>query len=233
MLDVNAPIPQHAEIAVGEGARHAPDDGVDGHGSPILVRDSGSGTRDSAPRRGQGRPGHHRRAAFGTRDPRELELPGPFVSHTRIGPHVAGPPIDHDHAPKHTRVARWCRRRCHADRRRTERLPAGAQRTSQAAAGLPALQTSEVPARVLTLDTVIDLAEARSEQIAIAQFGVDRALAGEQRARSDRLPQLSGGHPTTVSSSRSFRASSRATRETAGSAETSPTSRSVSPTRSA
>jgi len=71
--------------------------------------------------------------------------------------------------------------------------PAGAQRTPQAAAGLPALQTSEVPARVLTLDTVIDLAEARSEQIAIAQFGVDRALAGEQRARSDRLPQLSGG----------------------------------------
>ena len=71
--------------------------------------------------------------------------------------------------------------------------PAGAQRAPQAAAGLPALQTSEVPARVLTLDTVIDLAEARSEQIAIAQFGVDRALAGERRARSDRLPQLSGG----------------------------------------
>ena len=40
---------------------------------------------------------------------------------------------------------------------------------------------------------MIDLAEARSEQIAIAQFGVDRAAAGEQRARSERLPQVSGG----------------------------------------
>jgi outer membrane protein TolC len=45
----------------------------------------------------------------------------------------------------------------------------------------------------MTLDDAIDLAEARSEQIAIAQFGVERAMAGEQRARSDRLPQLAAG----------------------------------------
>ena len=70
---------------------------------------------------------------------------------------------------------------------------AQAQRASLAASGLSALQSQEVPSRALTLDAVIDLAEARSEQIAIAQFGVTRAVAGEQRARSERLPQLAGG----------------------------------------
>jgi outer membrane protein TolC len=71
--------------------------------------------------------------------------------------------------------------------------PAHAQRGTLAAAGLTAPQPQEAPARALTLDLVIDLAEARSEQIAIAQFGVTRAEAGERRARSDRLPQLNGG----------------------------------------
>ncbi len=71
--------------------------------------------------------------------------------------------------------------------------PAIAQNPVSSAPGLVARQTTEIPARALTLDDVIDLAEARSEQIAIAQFGVDRAAAGEQRARSERLPQLSGG----------------------------------------
>ena len=70
---------------------------------------------------------------------------------------------------------------------------AQAQRASLAASGLSALQSQDVPSRALTLDAVIDLAEARSEQIAIAQFGVTRAVAGEQRARSERLPQLAGG----------------------------------------
>ena len=64
---------------------------------------------------------------------------------------------------------------------------------SLAASGLSTLQSQEVPVRALTLDEVIDVAEARSEQIAIAQFGVTRAVAGEQRARSERLPQLAGG----------------------------------------
>jgi outer membrane protein TolC len=72
-------------------------------------------------------------------------------------------------------------------------VPAQAQRASLTAAGVPPIQASGVPARALTLDEVIDLAEARSEQIAIAQFGVTRAVAGEQRARSERLPQLAGG----------------------------------------
>jgi outer membrane protein TolC len=70
---------------------------------------------------------------------------------------------------------------------------AQAQRASLAASGLSTLQSQEVPSRALTLDEVIELAEARSEQIAIAQFGVTRAVAGEQRARSERLPQLAGG----------------------------------------
>ncbi len=71
--------------------------------------------------------------------------------------------------------------------------PAIAQSPSSSAPGLASHRVAEIPARALTLDDVINLAEARSEQIAIAQFGVDRAVAGEQRARSERLPQLSGG----------------------------------------
>ena len=58
--------------------------------------------------------------------------------------------------------------------------------------GPPTGQRPEPLPRALTLDAVIDLAEARSEQIAIARFGVDRAAAGEQRARSERLPQVAG-----------------------------------------
>ena len=68
--------------------------------------------------------------------------------------------------------------------------PARAQRAVVAAPGLSPAQVTEAPARAMTLDDAIDLAEARSEQIAIAQFGVARAMAGEQRARSERLPQL-------------------------------------------
>ncbi|MGE5200206.1 MAG: TolC family protein, partial [Rhodospirillaceae bacterium] len=72
-------------------------------------------------------------------------------------------------------------------------VPLRAQRAPGAGPALSVLQTAEPPAKALALDEVIDLAEARSEQIAIAQFGVTRAAAGEQRARSERLPQLSGG----------------------------------------
>ena len=71
--------------------------------------------------------------------------------------------------------------------------PLRAQHAPLASAGLSTSQSREGFSRALTLDAVIDLAEARSEQIAIAQFGVARAAAGEQRARSERLPQLSGG----------------------------------------
>jgi outer membrane protein TolC len=94
------------------------------------------------------------------------------------------------HSPLATRraVAAWLLLAVHA-----AALPAVAQTPASSARGLMPVQTTEIPARALTLDDVIDLAEARSEQIAIARFGVDRAVAGEQRARSERLPQLSGG----------------------------------------
>jgi outer membrane protein TolC len=72
-------------------------------------------------------------------------------------------------------------------------VTAHAQRVPLNALGQSADHSKETPSRVLTLDEAVDLAEARSEQIAIAQFGVTRAVAGEQRARSERLPQLAGG----------------------------------------
>ncbi|MCU0254142.1 MAG: TolC family protein, partial [Acidobacteria bacterium] len=55
----------------------------------------------------------------------------------------------------------------------------------------PVPSSSPVP-QGLTLEAAIGIAEARSEQIAIAQFGVARALAGQKRARSEKLPQVSG-----------------------------------------
>jgi len=70
--------------------------------------------------------------------------------------------------------------------------PLRAQHAPLASAGISTSQSREGLSRALTLDAVIDLAEARSEQIAIAQYGVARAAAGEQRARSERMPQLSG-----------------------------------------
>ena len=45
---------------------------------------------------------------------------------------------------------------------------------------------------VLTLDDALAVAEARSEQVAIAAAGVDRARGGERLARSERFPQLYG-----------------------------------------
>ena len=45
---------------------------------------------------------------------------------------------------------------------------------------------------VLTLDEALALAEARSEQVAIAAAAVERARGGQLRARSERLPQLAG-----------------------------------------
>ena len=74
----------------------------------------------------------------------------------------------------------------------TAAAPLRAQRAPLASGVLATSQSREGLSRGLTLDAVIDLAEARSEQIAIAQFGVARAAAGEQRARSERLPQVAG-----------------------------------------
>lgn len=70
--------------------------------------------------------------------------------------------------------------------------PAGAQSAAGPQPGVLTPPAQETPSRALTLDQVIDLAESRSEQIAIAQFGVARAAAGEQRARSEMLPQVVG-----------------------------------------
>src|SRR5215217_5427266 len=48
-----------------------------------------------------------------------------------------------------------------------------------------------VPAGPLTLEQVLDLAEPRSESIAIARAGVSRAEGDRLRARSGLFPQLS------------------------------------------
>jgi outer membrane protein TolC len=54
-----------------------------------------------------------------------------------------------------------------------------------------AAQTAAVPAGPLTLEQALALAEARSETVAIARAGVQRAEGERVRARSGRLPQLS------------------------------------------
>ena len=43
----------------------------------------------------------------------------------------------------------------------------------------------------MTLDDALELAEPKSEQVAIAEAGVTRAESEEKRARSEWLPQLS------------------------------------------
>lgn len=63
-------------------------------------------------------------------------------------------------------------------------VPSAAQGPAQVVAGPAPL--------VLTLDEALRLAEERSEQVAIATAGVTRARAGEQRARSERFPQVFG-----------------------------------------
>jgi len=59
------------------------------------------------------------------------------------------------------------------------------------AAGSARAQTPPVPAGPLTLEQVLELAEIRSESIAIAQAGVRRAEGDIIRARSGRFPQVS------------------------------------------
>jgi outer membrane protein TolC len=61
-------------------------------------------------------------------------------------------------------------------------------------AATPALaqvQAPALPTGPLTLAQVLELAEARSESIAVAQLGVQRAEGEQTRARSGRFPQLS------------------------------------------
>jgi outer membrane protein TolC len=56
-----------------------------------------------------------------------------------------------------------------------------------------AQQTSPAPPPVgpLTLEQVLELAQSRSEAIAIARTGIERAQGEQVRARSGRFPQLS------------------------------------------
>lgn len=68
-------------------------------------------------------------------------------------------------------------------------LPAAWSRTTLAQTPPPG---QAPPPRVLTLDDALALAEGRNEQIVIAEAGVRRARAGQDRARSERLPQLGG-----------------------------------------
>jgi len=62
---------------------------------------------------------------------------------------------------------------------------------SAAAAPVPAVVDANGQ-RALTLDEALTLAEGRSEQIAIAQAGVQRAQGQRMQAASQRLPQLNG-----------------------------------------
>src|SRR5688572_15324662 len=55
-----------------------------------------------------------------------------------------------------------------------------------------AQEPQPVPAGPLTLEQVLELAEKRSEAVAIAETGVRRAEGEQVRARSGRLPQLNG-----------------------------------------
>jgi outer membrane protein len=54
----------------------------------------------------------------------------------------------------------------------------------------PFLASAQVPAGPLTLEQVLELAEARGESIAIARAGIRRAEGEEVRARSGLYPQL-------------------------------------------
>ena len=64
--------------------------------------------------------------------------------------------------------------------------------------GIPALTpdgsvlAQQPAARTITLEEALQLAESRSEQMAIARAGVERAGGEQMRARSDLFPQLSG-----------------------------------------
>ena len=53
-------------------------------------------------------------------------------------------------------------------------------------------QVQNAAGRPLTLEEALRIARATSEQVQIAQAGVQRARGEEYRARSERYPQLSG-----------------------------------------
>jgi outer membrane protein len=68
----------------------------------------------------------------------------------------------------------------------------GAEAPAGAALALPPAETPAGPAVELSLDEALDLAAGESEQVWIAEAGVDRAEGGRLVARSERFPQVSG-----------------------------------------
>ncbi len=72
--------------------------------------------------------------------------------------------------------------------------------STAAVAQQPSPATPPPDAAALSLDDAIRLAEGKNEQVAIAQAGVERAQAGEIRARSQLLPQVfaSGSYDRTL-----------------------------------
>ncbi len=71
-------------------------------------------------------------------------------------------------------------------------LPAAVVAQSPPAPPAPPAGQTPATGRVLTLDDALALAEARNEQVIIAESGVRRARAGQDRARSEKFPQLAG-----------------------------------------
>ncbi len=59
------------------------------------------------------------------------------------------------------------------------------------AAATASAQTAAISTGPITLEQALTLAEARSEAVAIARVGVERAHGEQVRARTGRLPQLS------------------------------------------
>jgi outer membrane protein TolC len=68
--------------------------------------------------------------------------------------------------------------------------PAQSPPGAPSAQGSPAQAQPSEP-RVITLDDALALAEEKSEQVAIARAGINRAQGGEMRAKSETLPQVS------------------------------------------
>lgn len=56
----------------------------------------------------------------------------------------------------------------------------------------PELLSAQVPARAITLEEALRIAEGQSEQVTIAEAAVQQAQGNVLRARAARLPQLSG-----------------------------------------
>lgn len=100
----------------------------------------------------------------------------------------AAPPVKT--AP--ARVSRLCPRRALAAALAASALTLAGPASAAAQGSPPVAPPPGASRLVLTLDEALALAESRSEQVAIAAAGVERARGVQLRARSERLPQLFG-----------------------------------------